>query len=170
MSCVCSVYVLQPDSLLSDVDRQPDSLLSDVDRQSVQLLWICSILIHTEYILSTYIVWTNYWKYVLLVLMTYKVYAGYAMYILCMYQKKIERKSFMMLGFEPCTSCTLPGCSDRCTTSVNPLVWNSYLRRYMSSNLLVKSHLVAGVQRPAQAHRPCRRRAGPGRAATWIWW
>ena len=36
----------------------------------------------------------------------------------------------------------------------------------MSSNLLVKSHLVAGVERPAPALRrhplqPCRRRAGP---------
>ena len=154
MSCVCGVYVLQPDSLLSDVEKQ-----------YVQLLWICSILIHTVYILSTYIVWTNYWKYVLFVLMTYKVYAGYAMYILCMYQKKIERKSFMTLGFEPCTSCTLQGCSDCCATSVNPLVWISYLRRYMSSNLLVKSHLVAGVERPAPALRrhplrPWRRRPG----------
>ncbi len=90
------------------------------------------------------------------------------MYILCMYQKNIERKSFMMLGFELCTSCTLRGCSDRCATSVNPLVCNLYLRRYMSSNLssLVKSHLVAGVERPAPALRrhllqPCRHRAGP---------
>ena len=98
--------------------------------------------------------------------MTYKVYAGYAMYILCMYQKKIERKSFMTLGFKPCTSCTLQGCSDRCATSINTLICNLYLRRYKFRYLLVKSHLVAGVERPAQALRrhplqPCRRRAGP---------
>ncbi len=87
------------------------------------------------------------------------------MYILCMYQKKIERKSFMMSGIEPCTSCTLQGSTDRCDMSVNTLVCNLYLRQYKSSNLLVKSHLDAGVERPAPACAATRSShavAGPG--------
>jgi hypothetical protein len=73
----------------------------------------------------------------------------------------------MTSGIELCTSCTLRGCSDCCATSINTVVCSLYLRRYKSSNLLVKSHLVAGVERPAPALRrhplqPCRpsRRAG----------
>jgi hypothetical protein len=89
---------------------------------------------------------------------------------MCVYQQKTQWKSFMMSGIEECTSCTLQGLSDRCATSVNTLVCNLYLRLFKSSNLLVKSHLVAGVERPAPALRgrlrrhplqPCRHRAGP---------
>jgi hypothetical protein len=92
------------------------------------------------------------------------------MFILRMYQHKTLRKSFMMSGIEPCTSCTLRGCSNHCGTSVNTLICILYLRRYKIRFLLVKSHLVAGVERPAQALRrhplqPCRRPAGQGRAA-----
>jgi hypothetical protein len=73
----------------------------------------------------------------------------------------------MVSGIELCTSCTLQGRSDRCATSVNTLVTvcNLYPTRHKSSNLLVKSHLVAGVECPAPAcaTRSSHAFAGPGR-------
>ena len=76
----------------------------------------------------------------------------------------------MILGFEPCTACTLLGCSDSCAASVNTLVCFSDLtydlKRYKASKIFTWSHLVAGFERRAPALRrlpvqPCRRRAGP---------
>jgi hypothetical protein len=108
---------------------------------------------------------------------TYSLLLSTALFIMCMYRYKTVQKNFMMLGIEQCTSCTLQGCSDRCTASVNTLVCYLYLRWYKSSNLLKRVHLVAGDKRLAQALRrlplqPCRRRALPplgfGGSLAWL--
>ena len=97
---------------------------------------------------------------------TYSLLLITALFIICMYKYKTEKKNFIIPGTEQCTSSTLQGCSDRCTTSINTFVCYLYLRWYKSSNLLKRVHLVAGDERPAPALRrhplqPCRRRAGP---------
>jgi hypothetical protein len=102
-------------------------------------------------------------------LKTYKVHTGfvYHSHVHHVYVPAQDiKKKIMMSGIKQCTSCTLRGCFDRCATSINTLACNLYLRQYKSSYLFVKSHLVAGVERPAPALRshplqPCRRRAGP---------
>ncbi len=149
---------------------------------------LCCLLeyVHCRYILSIdkYIQYMNKELTTCFVLFqdihhTYSLLLSTALFIMYMYKYKTVPKKLIILGIEQCTSCTLQGCSDRCTASVNTLVCYLYLRWYKSSNLLKRVHLVAGDERPAPALRrlplqPCRCRAwqplgfGGSLASSWL--